>query len=67
MRHAAIPANIPMNAPASTSVGKCTYKYNLEKAMTTARAAKRKRHRLFLSQRTDAQANETAACPEGKE
>lgn len=60
-------ARQPINAPAATSVGKCTYKYILEKAIRHARINAAMPAFLLYVKRTQAEANDAAACPDGNE
>ena len=57
----------PSAQPASTSVGKCTYRYSRENAMITANTMKYGHHLFAQNKRHAATANAAVVCPDGNE
>src|SRR5574344_2879540 len=57
----------PSMHPASTSVGKCTYRYSRENAMMTANTMRYGHSLSPQNKRHDAAANAAVVCPDGNE
>ena len=64
---AAKPLNIPSSIPAATSVGKCTYRYNLENAIAAATNTAGFHRLHFVKYIAETAANDAAECPDGNE
>ena len=58
---------IPKTMPTNTSVGKCTYKYNLEKAINTAKTNTTNQYLAREKYNAAADAKAAPVWPEGKE
>ena len=58
---------IPSAAPPMTSVGKCTYRYSLEKAIAKAITPNTFQCLYFEKYIAPAAAKDAAVCPEGNE
>ena len=56
-----------MTIPAKTSDGKCTYRYNLENAINTARIPVGIQSLCLKQNKVVTTVNELAVCPDGKE